>query len=146
MNYVVFQSSLYWALRVIVVSNPQHEALLNKVYTENEIVRGCTQHGGWCIQVQVGTNEQKNILFRDLVLAPEHLQLWAKDTHTNYRTMNEKLRRLSGLNLAGTTKRLLDETYGNDLLCEDICHRYMSKELDETKRNKVLPQVVKGQN
>ena len=55
------------------------------------------------------------------------MQLWAKDKHTNYRTMNEKLRCLSGLNLAGTTKRLLDEAYGDSLLCEDICHRYTTQ-------------------
>ena len=52
-----------------------------------------------------------------------YLQLWATDTHTNYWTMNKKLRCLSGLNLAGTTKRFLDEAYGDALLCEDICHR-----------------------
>ena len=40
LNYIVFQSNFYWALRVVIVSNPQREALLNKVYTENEIVRG----------------------------------------------------------------------------------------------------------
>ena len=97
------------------------KSLLNKVYTETEIVRGCTQHGGWGIRVQLGTNEQKNILFHDLLLAPEHLQLWATDTHTNYRTMNKKLRHLlSGLNLVGTMKHLLDEAYSDALLCEDI--------------------------
>ena len=144
LHYIVFQSHLYWALRVVVVSNPQREALLNKVYTENEIVRGCTQHGGWGIRVQVGTNEQKNILFHDLLLAPEHLQLWATDTHTNYRTMNEKLRRLSGLNLAGTTKRLLDEAYGDALLCEDICHRYTTRmsALADTVKSAVVKEAA----
>ena len=127
LNYTMFQSNLYWAHLVVVVSNPQHESLLNKVYTEHEIVRGCTQHGGWGVRVQLGTNEQKNILFHDLLLAPEHLQLWATDTHTNYQTMNKKLRCLSGLNLAGTTKRLLDEEYGDALLCKDICHPYTTQ-------------------
>ena len=41
--------------------------------------------------------------------------------------MNKKLRCLSGLNLAGTTKRFLDEAYGDALLCEDICHRYSTR-------------------
>ena len=38
LNYIVFQSNLYWALRVVVVSNPQLESLHNRVHIKNEIV------------------------------------------------------------------------------------------------------------
>ena len=70
--------------------------------------------------------------------------MWATNTHTNYQTMNEKLRRLSGLNLAGTTKRLLDEAYGDALLCEDIWHRYTTQisALAETVRSTVVKEAV----
>ena len=61
-NYIVFQSNLYWALRIVVVSNPERESLYNKVHTQNDIVRGCTQSGGWGLRVQVGTGEQQNVL------------------------------------------------------------------------------------
>ena len=34
-NYIVFQSNLYWALRIVVVSNPERESLHDKVHTQN---------------------------------------------------------------------------------------------------------------
>ena len=54
-NYIVFQSNLYWALRIVVVSNPERENLHNKIHTQNEIAQGCTQAGGWGLRVRVGT-------------------------------------------------------------------------------------------
>ena len=74
--------------------------------------------------MQVGTGEQQNILFHDLLVAPTQLQIWAKGKHTRYSSLNAKLRRLSGLNLSATTKRLMDESYDDSILCHDLCHRY----------------------
>jgi hypothetical protein len=148
LNYIIFQSNLYWALRVTVVSNPQRESLLNKEFTEDDIVRGCTQQGGWGIRIRLATNEQQNLLFEDLLMAPVHLQLWADDQHTNYKTMRNKLRKLSGINLGGTTKRLIQEAYGDSLLCEEICHRYtttISAATDKVKSNVVKESTISSE-
>ena len=147
-NYIVFQSNLYWALRIVVVSNPERDSLHNKIHTQNDIVRGCTQAGGWGLRVQVGTGEQQNILFHDLLIAPMQLQLWAKGKHTSYSSLNAKLRRLSGLNLSATTKRLMDESYGDSILCHDLCHRYtmmMAKLAENVKANVVKTAIISSQ-
>ena len=147
-NYIVFQSNLYWALRIVVVSNPERESLYDKVHTQNDIVRGCTQAGGWGLRVQVGTGEQQNILFHDLLVAPTQLQVWAKGKHTSYSSLNAKLRRLSGINLSATTKRLMDESYGDSILCHDLCHRYttmMTKLADNVKANVVKTAIISSQ-
>ena len=47
LNYIIFQSNLYWALKVTVISNPKNNSLNNKVYTNHDIVQGCTQQGAW---------------------------------------------------------------------------------------------------
>ena len=51
LHYIIFQSNLYWALNVVVMSNPERESLHNNLYTQPEIARGCTKPGGWGIRV-----------------------------------------------------------------------------------------------
>ena len=51
LHYIIFQSNLYWALNVMVMSNPKRKSLHNNLYTQPEIARGCTKPGGWGIRV-----------------------------------------------------------------------------------------------
>ena len=98
--------------------------------------------------MQVGTGEQQNILFHDLLVAPTQLQIWAKGKHTRYSSLNAKLRRLSGLNLSATTKRLMDESYDDSILCHDLCHRYttmMAKLTEIVKANVVKTAIISSQ-
>ena len=119
-------------MKVTIVSNPKIESLNNKIYTNHEIVDGCTQQGGWGLRVQVGTGEQQNILFCDLLLAPIQLQLWVEGNNTNFRRFNVKMKQLtSNISLTATTQRLLDESYGDSILCQDICNKY-STEITKT--------------
>ena len=146
LNYIIFQSNLYWALKVTVVSNPKTDSLHDKVYTNQDIVQGCTQHGAWGLRVQVGTGEQQNILFRDILMDPIRLQLWVEGCHTNFGRFNAKMRQLtSNITLTATTKRLLEESYGDSILCQDICNRYsceIEKRIAKAKSSVINSAVI----
>ena len=135
--------NLYWALNVVVMSNPEHESLQNRLYTQPEIA------WGWGIRVRLATGEQQNILFNDMLMAPTDLQLWAEGVHTNYRRISTKMRMLkSDISLSATTKRLLEESYGDSILCQDICNKYTTEikaRAAKTKSSVVNAAVIPSQ-
>ncbi len=125
LSYVQFQSNLYWAIKVKIRSNPQETSLNSKTYTEKDITYGCTKRGGWGLTVEVPSGECTNLLFCDLIQCPEQIQLWADGVTTNYTRIKEKLRRLTNnISLTAAVKRLLKEAYGDEVLTQDICHKY----------------------
>ena len=98
----------------------------------------------------MATGEQQNVLFDDLLIAPiQELQLWAEGTHTNYSRISAKMRCLtSNLNLSATTKRLLEESYGDSILCQDLCNRYatmIGKRADNLKSTVVGTATIPSQ-
>lgn len=107
--------------------NPKRQARCVRVHTERDILTGCTKQGGWGLQVQLlATGEQQqNILFYDLLNnKPLQLQLWREGAHTSYKRIQVKMQHLmSNINLtATTTKCLLRESYGDSILCQDLCN------------------------
>jgi hypothetical protein len=123
-NYVKFQSNLYYALKVKVCSNPQGEDLYNSIYTKNEILYGCTKKGGWGITIKLANSERQEILFHDLLECPKQLHMWVHGESTNYQRIKSKLKALNNTSLTATVQCLLDEAYGDSILCQDLCHRY----------------------
>ena len=149
LHYIIFQSNLYWALNVVVVSNPEYDSFHNNVYTEPEVAKGCTKPGGWGIQVRLVTGEQQNILFEDILIAPIELQLWAEGAHTNFGRISAKMRCLtSNISLSATTKRLKQESYGDSILCQNICNKYsteITKRTAKTESSVVNAAVISSQ-
>ena len=122
---------------VVVISNPECDSLHNNVYTEPGVTKGCTKPGGWGIRVRLATGEQQNILFEDILIAPIELQLWAEGAHTNFGRISAKMRHLmSNISLLVTTKRLLQESYGDSILCQDICNKYSTEITKRTAKTK----------
>ena len=149
LQYIIFQSNLYWAQNIVVMSNPERESLHSNLYTQPKIARGCTKPGGWGIPVRLATGEQQNILFDDMLMSPIKLQLWAEGKHTTYGRISAKIRQLkSDISLSATTKRLLEESYGDSILCQDICNKYTTEikaRAAKTKSSVVNAAVIPSQ-
>ena len=50
----------------MVCNNPQKDNLHKKIYTEDNIIKGCTKNGGWGITVELPTGEKTNILYNPI--------------------------------------------------------------------------------
>ena len=107
-------------------SNPRGEDLYRSIYTKNEILHGCTKQGGWGIGIQLCNGDRQDILYHDLTENPMELHLWADGESTNFKRLSEKFRTLNNSSLTATVKSLLPEVYGDSILCQDICHRYLT--------------------
>jgi len=77
-HFVEFQNNLYWAVKATVRNNPEKDYLHKKIYTEDDISKGCTQKGGWGITIELSTGKKKNLLFSDFIEHPIQLQIWVK--------------------------------------------------------------------
>ena len=77
---------------------------------------------------------------------PIQLQLWVAGRHTNFGRFNAKMRQLtSNITLTATTKRLLEESYGDSILCQDICNRYsceIEKRIAKAKSSVINSAVI----
>ena len=93
--FVKFQDNLYWAIKATVCNNPQKDNLHKKIYTEDDIIKGCTKKGGWGITVELPTGEKMNILYTDLLRNPIHLQIWVSGKSTNYERIRMKIKIVS---------------------------------------------------
>jgi len=126
-HYVEFQNNLYWAVKATVCNNPKKDDLYAKVYTQDDIAKGCTKRGGWGITIELSTGHKKDLLFSDFLQHPLQLQLWVLNQTTNFESIRWKLRNMSNdTSRAGVVKRLLDEAYGDSTLTQDIIFKYTS--------------------
>ena len=60
MSFLQISKNLYWAaVKVTVRNNPEKDNLHKRIYTEDDISKGCTQKGGWGITVELSTEDKK---------------------------------------------------------------------------------------
>ena len=92
-HYVKYQNNLYWAIKEVTVrSNPRSDDLHRSIYTEEEILDGCTKQGGWGIGIQLENNEHKDLTFHDFIQDPNQLHLWRIGESANRRiTLDRKV-------------------------------------------------------